>query len=116
MEPIPLVWISVEGAADVTRWCAILTIYNHLFIVIVIVVSNSLSKPVFPAVSIRATTNFIASSFFWIHGSRLAPVSVVMHTLDITEGKEQFIPIDIKDICGSPSIGITLKVVLLNVA
>jgi hypothetical protein len=58
------------------------------------VVSNSLSKPVFPAMSIRPTTNYIASSFSWLHCSTLAVLSVVRHTLDITEGNERFIPVD----------------------
>jgi len=39
----------------------------------------------------------------------------VKWTLDMTEGKEQFIQVDMKDICRSPSIGVTLKVVSSNV-
>jgi len=33
----------------------------------------------------------------------------------MTEGKEVFIQVDYKDVCCSPSIGVTLKVVSSNV-
>ena len=85
-------------------------------------VSSSLAKPVFPAVSFRPTENFMASSFSLLHCSRLAVLSVVKRTQDVTEVKKQFTQGDLEDIFNSPwilldvhpTIGVALKFVKLN--
>jgi hypothetical protein len=71
-----------------------LTSYKHLSFVIDCG-KYSLAKPLFPAMGIIPTANFIASSFSCPYCCRLPVLIFVKQTLDMTGVREQFIQEDI---------------------